>query len=96
MTNRYVVPARPTFMSQAATNTSNDSTSQDQNTGESIVSSTADVPGPSWTGVEDVAIPNDETQSIPETDATSSSQNDIRQRRIERFSSQPNNDQNEA
>lgn len=81
-------------MSQAAASTSNVSTSQDQNTDENIVSSTADVPGPSWAGVdEDVAIPNGETRTIPETDTTSSLHNDIRQRRIERFSSQPNNDQ---
>ena len=75
-----------------------------QNTSENAVTSTTDVPGPSWAGVdEDVPTTNEETRSTPETCTSeiealaeaSSSHNDLRQRRIERFSSQPNNDQEE-
>ncbi len=64
----------------------------------------ADVPGPSWAGVdEDLATTNGETQRNPEAstsgvetlDEDSSSHNDLRQRRIERFSSQPNNNEDE-
>lgn len=97
----------PTFMSglepQASTSTAPVSTSQDQNTDENIVSSTADVPGPSWAVVdEDVATTDGEARSIPEASTgvetlaeDNTSHNDLRQRRIERFSSQPNDNQDE-
>ncbi|XP_028398788.1 E3 ubiquitin-protein ligase synoviolin-like [Dendronephthya gigantea] len=77
-------------------------TTRDQNSAENIVSSsTADVPGPSWAVLdENAATANGEARDIPEgrnftdnTDNANSSHNDLRQRRIERFSSQPNEDQ---
>ena len=78
---------------QASTSTAPAATAQD-----------ADVPGPSWAGVdEDPATTNGETRTIPE-DSTSgietlgeedTSHSDLRQRRIERFSSQTNNQEEE-
>jgi hypothetical protein len=88
---------------QASTSTAPVSTSQDQNTDENIVSSTADVPGPSWAVVdEDVATTDGEARSIPEASTgvetlaeDNTSHNDLRQRRLEHFSSQPNDNQDE-
>lgn len=104
---------RATFMSgvphpQASTSGTDANTSQhNQHTGENVVSSTTDVPGPSLAGAgEDVATANGEERNMIEASTTrvetisadnapSSSNDEMRQRRIERFSSQPDNRQDE-
>ena len=79
--------------SEGSTSTAPVSTSQD-----------ADVPGPSWAGVsKDITSTNGETQRNSEESTSGietlgedhTSHNDLRQRRIERFSSQTDNQEEE-